>query len=90
MCEGWGDGGTGHQAQTGQPAANVGGCTPDCPVCYPKSPPKPDGDNAAHELSALMDRVLDVDIDAVTLRLFILAYWKRIAKLAHEIHDDRD
>lgn len=46
---------------------------------------------AGYELARLMERQLGYQegrIDSVALRLFIRAYWSRVSKLAHEIHDD--
>lgn len=38
-----------------------------------------------------MRRGLDLkELDPNTLRLFIIAYWPQVSKLAHEIHDAED
>lgn len=45
---------------------------------------------AAKELARLMERQLGYShghIDPVALRLFIQAYWSRVALYAHTIHD---
>lgn len=47
---------------------------------------------AAKSLARLMERQLGYDdghIDQIALRLFIQAYWVRVAALAHTIHDDK-
>ena len=46
---------------------------------------------AGRELARLMEKQLgyvEGHIDSVALRLFIRAYWSRIAFLAHAIHDE--
>jgi hypothetical protein len=46
---------------------------------------------SAVALARLMEKQLGYDeghIDSVALRLFIRAYWSRVSKYAHAIHDD--
>lgn len=46
---------------------------------------------AGSELARLMERQLgyvDGHIDSIALRLFIRAYWDRVSRLAHLIHDE--
>jgi len=48
--------------------------------------------DAAIKLARLMERELffeDRHVDAIALRLFILAYWNRVSTLAHTIHDGK-
>jgi hypothetical protein len=48
---------------------------------------------AGVELARLMERQLGYEvgrIDNVALRLFIRAYWSRVALYAHTIHDDNE
>ena len=45
---------------------------------------------AATDLARLIERELDYNeghIDPIALRLFIQNYWKRLAALAHAIHE---
>jgi hypothetical protein len=51
------------------------------------------GKEAGRQLARLMERQLgyvEGHIDSVALRLFIRAYWSRVSKFAHEIHDDNE
>lgn len=55
-----------------------------------KAGSKPDSRVAARALARLMERGLSYDeghIDPIALRLFIIAYWSRVSKYAHDIHD---
>jgi hypothetical protein len=59
-----------------------------CSHVYVASAPE-----AARQLARLMERQLgyvEGHIDPVALRLFVRAYWSRIAPLAHAIHDEQD
>ena len=50
-------------------------------------------ERAGRELARLMERQLgyiDGHIDSIALRLFIRAYWSRVARLARVIHDEGD
>ena len=52
-----------------------------------------DARQAAKELARLMERQLGYTqghIDPVALRLFIRAYWSRVTKYAHVIHDETE
>lgn len=58
-------------------------------MCEPEKN-KDDSHVAAHKLARLMERELRLNdglISAPTLRLFIKQYWSRVAKHAHDIHD---
>ena len=41
-----------------------------------------------NQLSDLIERSTGHRIGSTVLRLFLVAYWKDVAKLAHEIHRD--
>lgn len=52
-----------------------------------------DAKNAAVSLARLFEKQLgycEGHIDSVALRLFIRAYWSRVSKYAHTIHEDAD
>ena len=54
---------------------------------------KPDARAASVNLVRLLERGLGYDeghIDPIALRLFVTAYWKRVSKFAHDIHDGMD
>ena len=57
----------------------------------PASPPT--ARNAAKELARLIERQLgyiEGHVDHIALRLFLRAYWSKVATLAHAIHRDAD
>lgn len=58
---------------------------------YAPQPPKPDAAKSARDLARLMERQLgyhEGHFDPIALRLFIRAYWSRVSKYAHIIHDE--
>jgi hypothetical protein len=57
---------------------------------YKTQSSKPSAKEAGTSLARLMERQLgyvEGHIDSVALRLFIRAYWSRVACYAHTIHD---
>lgn len=53
--------------------------------------PKSDAAKASRDLTDLMERQLGYPkghIDPISLRLFIRAYWSRVSKYAHIIHEE--
>jgi hypothetical protein len=62
-------------------------------MCVNPADERPSPREAAKSLARLMERQLgyaDGHIDSVALRLFIKAYWVRVCKYAHTIHDEAE
>jgi hypothetical protein len=60
---------------------------------FSQGAPKIDAKESSRQLARLMERQLgyvEGHIDPIALRLFIRAYWSRVHKWAHEIHDEVD
>ena len=58
-------------------------------MCNPIPSTKMTAREAAKSLAFLMESKMDLPhVDPVALRLFLCAHWKKVASMAHIIHDD--